>query len=381
VPSSANGPPLPRDQFPLAGRVAYLDTAHASPLPRVAAEAVAADARDASERGSAALETRYSRLAPLRAVVAGLLGAGVDDVALVANTTQGLGLVAAGLDWRPGDRVLVPATDHPTTVLPWRVQARHGVTVDLVPVPSGVSVAAALESALASTTDVRVVALSWVQAHDGERTDLAALAAVAHAAGALLCVDAIQGAGVVPADLLAWGVDAAAAGAQKWLLGPHGIGALAVTPALRDRLSLVTASQTSLAEGADGGPIVPLGSAARFEAGAAGLAAVSGWAAAVDLLADAGMPAVWSWVDRLASRLATGCADMGLEVVSPRSPTAARSALVTVTVPGVEPAAVGARLAAADVVVSVRKAGVRLSPAGWNDDTDIDAALTALAAL
>jgi hypothetical protein len=54
---------------------------------------------------------------------------------------------------------------------------------------------------------------------------------------------------------------------------------------------------------------------------------------------------------------------------------------VTVTVPDVEAEVVGARLAAADVVAAVRKAGVRFSPAGWNDDTDVDAALAALAAL
>jgi selenocysteine lyase/cysteine desulfurase len=374
------GPPLPRDQFPVTARAAYLDTAYASPLPVVAAEAMAADARAAGIQGSAALEERFGRLGPLRSAVAGLLGTPADDVALVPNTTHGLGLVAAGLDWRPGDHVLVPAADHPTTILPWRVQARRGVTVVPVSPAPGGSVADALVAALSSTAAVRVVALSWVQAHDGERTDLAALAAAVHERGALLCVDAIQGTGVVPADLAAWGVDAAAAGAQKWLLGPHGLGVVTVTPALRDRLALATASKTSLAAGVDGGEIVPVGSAQRFEAGAPNHPGVVGWAAAIGLLEDAGVDAVWRWVDRLAERLAAGCAALGLEVVSPRSPSA-RSALVTVAVPGMTPAVVVDRLAAADVIASARAAGVRLSPAGWNDDTDVDAALAALASL
>jgi cysteine desulfurase/selenocysteine lyase len=372
VPAPLTGPPLPRDQFPVAERVAYLDTAYASPLPVAAAEAMAADARDAGLRGSTALGDRWGRLAPLRATVASTFGPGTEpeDVALVANTTHGLGLVAAGLDWQPGDRVLVPAADHPTTILPWQVQEHRGVTVSRVPVPDGTSVGDALRAALATTPRVRVVALSWVQAHDGERTDLAALADAVHEAGALLCVDAIQGLGVVPGDLLGRGVDAAAAGSQKWLLGPH----------LGARLRLVTASKLALAAGVDGGPIVPVGSAARFEAGAPAHAAVAGWAAALDLLAAAGPEDVWRWVDRLAERLATGCAELGLTVVSPRT-AGARSALVTVAVPGVAPEAVAARLAAADVVASVRRAGVRLSPAGWNDDADADAALAALAAL
>ena len=134
-----------------------------------------------------------------------------------------------------------------------------------------------------------------------------------------------------------------------------------MAPALRERLRLVTASKLSLASGVDGGPIVPVGSAARFEAGAPAHTAVAGWAAALDLLAAAGPEDVWRWVDRLAERLATGCAELGLTVVSPRT-AGARSALVTVAVPGVAPEAVAAGLAAADVVASVRGAGVRLSP-------------------
>ncbi|QYG92309.1 aminotransferase class V-fold PLP-dependent enzyme [Iamia sp. SCSIO 61187] len=370
MPPPPTRPPLPRDQFPASERLVYLDSAYASPLPVVAAEAVAADARDASRRGALALDDRLARRAPLRARAAALLGTDTDDVALVANTTHGLGLVAAGLDWREGDRVLVPADDHPTTILPWEAQAHRGATVERVAAGSG-SVAEALTAALDGRTDVRVVTLSWVQAHDGERTDLAALAEVVHAHGAVLCVDLIQGAGVLPVDLAAWGVDAAAAGSQKWLLGPHGIGALAVTPSLRQRLALVTASKGSLAAGE---------TAARLESGAPNHAGVAAWGAALGLLADAGADAVWAWVDHLATRLADGCAAAGLDVVSPRS-DGARSALVTVVVPGQPADRVVARLAAADVVASARGPGVRFSPAGWNDEADVDAALAALVAL
>ena len=79
----------------MADRLVYLASAHASPLPLVAADAVAADARDVAHRGALALDDRFARLAPLRAQAADLLGVGGDDVALVANTTHGLGLVFA----------------------------------------------------------------------------------------------------------------------------------------------------------------------------------------------------------------------------------------------------------------------------------------------
>ncbi len=60
---------------------------------------------------------------------------------------------------------------------------------------------------------------------------------MAHARGALLVVDGAQAAGAIPVDLAATGADVYAIAAQKWLLGPEGMGAVAVAPAARDRLT------------------------------------------------------------------------------------------------------------------------------------------------
>lgn len=358
-------PPIARDTFALDDDIAYLDTAYACPLPVAAAEAIAADARDAALRGSAALGLRAERLSALRSTWAGLVGSHADDIALTANTTHGLGVVAAGLDWAPGDVVLVAEGDHPTTVLPWRAQEHRGVTVRAVPL-------GALPEAVASVPRVRVVAVSWVQAHDGARTDLARLAAAAHGAGAALCVDVIQGAGVVPCDLAGWGVDAAAAGAQKWLLGPHGIGLVHLAPALRDRLAPWTLSRASVEAG-------QAGTAARFEAGAPNHAGVAGAQAGAEILATAGIDTVWAWVDHLTARLRAGIAAAGLTVVSP--PGEARSALVTVAVPGVAADDVVARLRAAGVVASARGEGIRFAPAGWTTVAEVDRAVDTLRSL
>lgn len=376
---SAAPPPIRRDQLAVTERVAYLDTAYATPLPLVAVEALTADALDAAARGSAALDDRAARLAEVRPSVAALLGVAPADVALVPNTARGLGAVAGGLDWRPGDRVVVRADDHPTTVLPWRVQEHRGVEVATVPDAVGPALVEAVAAELARGR-VRVVAVSWVHAATGARTDLAALAAVAHDHGALLCVDAIQGAGVVPAAMADWGVDVVAAGAQKWMLGPHGIGAVAVRPEVAERLAVPTASAGSLVGAWSGGAVHLAGTIRRIEAGAADLGAAAAWGASLDLLATAPPGAVWTWCDRLATRLAEEARRAGFLVRSDRSGPA-RSAIVAVEVPGLDAVDVATRLADADVVVSARSGGVRLSPHGWNDDADVDAALAALRSL
>jgi selenocysteine lyase/cysteine desulfurase len=200
------GPPLPRDEFSLADGVVYLNSAVMSPLPQRAVTAMVADARRAAAQASAAYDSRIGEVEVVRDAAATLMGVGVDDVAFVRNTTEGLGLVAAGLDWRTGDAVVVASRDHPNTVLPWRARSDAGVEVIAVDRlgPTGALPLDAFAAALdAGRGRVRVVAVSWVQADTGWRADLAALARRAHAHGALLCVDAIQGLGVVPCDLAA----------------------------------------------------------------------------------------------------------------------------------------------------------------------------------
>lgn len=372
-------PPLDRSQFPVAGEVAYLNTALMSPLPVAAVAAMTWDAEAASHLASQVFGERWVVAERVRGQAAALLGAPPEDVAFTRNTSEGMALVAARLDWRPGDRVVLAGGDHGATTGAWRARAAEGVAIDVVD-PRGPmgelpldGFARALE---AGGGRVRAVAVSWVQAHNGWRADLAALAALAHAHGAWLCVDAIQGLGVIPGDLVAAGVDVAVAGAQKWMCGPHGVGVAYLAPGVRERLRTVA---PSLPLPPDAGGPDPATSARALEVGALNHTGIAGLGAALDLLAEAGPEAVWTWVDALCRRLADGLADLGATVFSDRGD--ARSSLVTVAVPGVDAEDARARLAEADVIVATRGDGLRLSVHGWNDDDDIDAALAAVSTL
>jgi selenocysteine lyase/cysteine desulfurase len=131
-------------------------------------------------------------------------------------------LVAEGFPWQSGDNVVVPADEFPTNQYPWMNLASRGVETRQVPVEGGRIDLNRLEAAC--DTHTRIVALSWVGFLSGWRTDLKAAAEMAHRRGALLFVDAIQGLGAFPIDVQTTGIDFLAAGAQKWLLGPEGVG-------------------------------------------------------------------------------------------------------------------------------------------------------------
>lgn len=375
--------PLDRDLFPVTERWAYLDNAGIAPLSTPVVEAMAAHSRAVALDGVVGVEGRLDGLEEVRASAAQLLGVPAADVAFVKNTTEGLGFVASGLEWGPGDKVVVPDLEFPSAILPWLALAPRGVEVVRV-APVGPGRSLPLEAFAAALADgpCRLVSCSWVQFGRGWRTDVAALAALCHEHGALLCVDLVHGLGMLPASLAEWGVDFAAGGAHKWLLGPEGIGLLYVAGRCRDLLQPLEPGWASVAhrtewENLD---LVWAPDARRFEGGTFNMAGVAGLGAAVDLLSGAGVERIWAHVDGLLDRAAAGLADVGATVLSDRT-GAGRSGILTFAVPGSDAEAVARQLAAEGVVVSARTGGVRVSPHGYTTAAEIDTLVAAVASL
>ncbi len=177
---------------------------------------------DATENGDANSSRWAKRIEQVRGLGAELLSADPAEVALVRNTTEGINLVAEGFPWREGDNLVTPADEFPSNQYPWMNLASRGVeTRPVVCDDARVSL-----DALAAACDqrTRLIAVSWVGYASGWRSDVAALAELAHQRGALLFLDAIQGLGVFPLDVRRCGVDFLAADGHKWLLGPEGAG-------------------------------------------------------------------------------------------------------------------------------------------------------------
>src|ERR1700744_4301597 len=154
-------------------RGAYLDVAARGPLPNSAVEAAEAILR-AQLIGSVPKAEWLNLAEAVRSKAARLIGALPDEIALTKNTAEGLNIVAAGLQLKAGDRIIVaPSAEHPNNVLPWLWQAqRRGAEVVLVtPSPSE-----PLEQALIGRIDERtkLVAVTEVDFGTGRRTDLPA---------------------------------------------------------------------------------------------------------------------------------------------------------------------------------------------------------------
>jgi len=366
--------PLPRDEFPIASRYVYLDNATATPLPLCAARAGKEYIDDATARGGLSIARWEERAEEVRGSAAALMDVPVAGVAFVKNTTEGMSFIANGLDLAPGERVLVPDHEFPGTLYPWVALRDRGVVVDHVdPLGPGWTLPISQFRRALEAAPTRAVATSWVQFSRGWRTDLAALAALCHEHGALLCVDVIQGLGVLPAHFEQWDVDFAVADGNTWMLGPRGTGVLYAAERTR---SLVRPSEpgTASVTGAvdpDSGHMVYADSARRFEGGALTFETITQLGASADLLLKAGVETIWAHVDALLDRASQGLRAGGIVTLSDRSP-AGRSAAITVEVPGHDPAAVCEQLRYQDIICAVRAGGLRISPHGYNTAAEID---------
>jgi L-cysteine/cystine lyase len=220
----------------------YLNTGSVGPLPDETAAAMAELAEYEVRTGRAHvdyyLET-VQRMAEARASVAAVVTADVGDIALSHSTTDGMNVGVWGIEWRSGDRAVTTSLEHPGGIgALYNLRARRGIDVafvDVSPSRSEDEILEAFDQAIDGRT--RAVVVSHVLWASGAVLPIDRLAAMAHARDALLSVDGAQAAGAIPVDLGATGADVYAVAAQKWLLGPEGMGAVAVAPGARERLT------------------------------------------------------------------------------------------------------------------------------------------------
>lgn len=384
--SAVDQTPLPRGQFPVIDRYRYFNHAGVSPLPLVAQQAMAEITDDFVHAGAIDFDRWENAQEGTRESVARLMGVQPTDLAFVKNTTEGLGFVANGLRWKPGDRVIVPDLEFPSTIYPWLSLRDHGVEVDIVePVGDTRSLPLELfEDALEANKDkggTRIVAASWVQYARGFRLEPPDLARLCHEYGALLCLDVIQGLGVLPAELDAWGVDFAMADSHKWMVGPVGIGTLFVAERCRELLRPLEPGWASVRhrDDYDNLELIYDDTARRFEGGTYNNITIQGMGAAAELLLASGIDKIWEHVDGLVTHLSDGLEDAGAVVWSDRG--AGRSGIVTFSIPGLDTDTVENALADNAIAVAPRGGGIRVSPHGYNTTDELDVLVTIVRSL
>jgi selenocysteine lyase/cysteine desulfurase len=313
------------DEFPILRHCDFFNHAGVAPLPRRAGDALRAFA-DQYERRAYLDSGFYRDIETLRRSAARLINAAPEEIAFVKNTSEGIATVAAGLEWRAGDRIVTTAVEYPANMYPWiDVAQRHGaelVTVPEITRDDGTR-AVPLESLLAAADHwrTRLVALSHVEYASGQRHDLAAVGQFCRDRQILFCVDAIQSMGVLPLDVRAMNVDFCSADGHKWLLGPEGAGVFFCRRDLLTTLRPLSVGWMNVVNDQDYGhydfTLKP--DARRFECGTHNIPGLLALKASLEMLLELGTPNVAARLKHLTDRLVTGLTKKGYQVISPRA--------------------------------------------------------------
>jgi selenocysteine lyase/cysteine desulfurase len=356
-----------RGQFPVLGRLAYLNAGTDGPLPTAAVRAAAAELQREVEGGRAHphFERREELNRSLRTAYASILGCAAEDTALTTCTSEGLALVIDGLQLGSGDEILTSDEEHPGLLGALSaVQQLRGAAIRQVPWTD-------LPDAVGPRT--RLLACSHVSWMTG-RLAPTALAEL----DVPVLLDGAQGLGAVPTDVRALRCAAYAAAGQKWLCGPDGTGALYVSPELRARLAVSRRGYANLADPGAGLQATLHEDARALDTLSLSAEAVACALSAFEVLAHAGWPAVHERARALADRFAEQLDAHGraLAVGAP----SARDATTLVSFSSPDPPAERERLAARGIVLRdiPERPWLRASIGAWNDEDDLARLLDAL---
>ena len=307
-----------------------------------------------------------------RDMAAEMMGTTADRIAFVLNTSDGLNLLASGLPWKAGDRILLIDREFPANVYPFMNLRRLGVEIDFVPQENGSVRMEDFERAITPRT--RLVSVSWVQFLSGYKIDLAWLSDLCRRRGTLLSVDAIQGLGGIRMNLADTPVDFLSAGVQKWQLGPQGVAIAYISELLQEQLSQAYLGWLSVQNGWDffNYENPPHHNARRFENGTYNCIGIYGYHGALSLFNEIGFDRVEQLVRENCEYLFEGVREAGFDVLTPDS-SQHRAGIVTFKHDNSE--AVYESLKQEKIIISARSGYIRISPHFYNTTAEIDHAI------
>lgn len=364
-----------RDHFPILEHKTYLNSCSQGALSREVQAAYATYLQDWQEKGSP-WELWVELNEAARQAFAGLVNAGVDEVAVTTSVSAAVSAIASSLDFS-GERNKIIVTDFafPTTAQIWHAQESRGAVVRHVRAEGNRVPLARLAEAIDDRT--KLVSIAHVCYWNGARQDVAAIAGLAQRQGALVLVDSYQALGTMPIDVKALGVDFLVGGVLKYLLASAGLAYAYIRRELIPELNPTSTGWFAQANifAMDIYHHAPSPTARRFEAGTPPVPNVYAALAGLKLVQSVGLAEIEAHVRELTGAIKAEAAARGFNLATPLDP-AQHGAMIALRARQVQ-TLVG-RLAEAGVIVSSRADNLRISPHFYNNLADIERLMACL---
>lgn len=376
-PATEDLPAEYRRLFPITERYVYLNHASVSPLSTRVRNCMAVTLDGISQYADRKFEEWEHTTMLARCAAGRLVNAQPHQIAFLRNTSEALSVIANGIDWRSGDNVVSAAVEFPANIYPWLRLAKYGVSLRLQRDHDGLIDTDELLSLVDDRT--RVMAISWVQFGTGQRLDLKRIGQFCRERNILHVVDAVQGLGALQLNVERDCVDAFAASAHKFLLGPKGIGLLYISDRVLEQISPTVVGWTAVKgyhdylthdfdfrEGA-----------LRFEGGTLNEIGICGLGQAIELFLSAGPERIEEHLLNLNARIRRGVEERGYRVIG-SGRREERSAIVVLEGGDGSADEICRHLASLNIIISARLGRLRVAPHFYNSLDDIDRFTSAL---
>ncbi|MEM7798144.1 MAG: aminotransferase class V-fold PLP-dependent enzyme [Chloroflexota bacterium] len=379
-----------RAEFPRAADRLWLAAAENHPFNRSALDALERYTayRTRGEKAPGCDFTLEMR-AETKQMFADLISANRDEIAFVQSTTDGENIVIAGLDLeRLGGNVVIDDLHFQATKYMYTQLAEAG-KIELRVVPHNNWQVDAEAYADYIDEETRLVSIALVSHINGFKLDVKRISDLAHAKGAYLYADIIQGVGNTPIDVKAMGIDFAATSTYKWLMGEFGLGFLYVDEELQGEIVRKTRYGMRQVESVDDFSFVNAPGAARYQ-GTGSMPYLQGVIvhAGLKLLSSIGVEAIRDHVRPLTERLQATLPALGYQ---PITPPGTDTPIVSYVPADLEETKRKLEAAFDHQVISFRTwhqtteagereavRGIRLAPSVYNNEDDIEQFIAAV---
>lgn len=368
-------------EFPQDPELCYLNHAAVAPWPQRTAMAVTRFAEENVRHGATYYQNWLGITAALREQLRKMINApAAEDIALLKNTSEGLSVIAYGLEWRPGDNIVITDQEFPSNRIVWESLHQYGVKVR----EASMSGPGTPEENLIAATDrnTKLMAVSSVQYATGLRLNLKVLGEFCHTCNILYVIDAIQSLGAENLDVQEIAADFIVADAHKWLLGPEGIALFYCRAELRDRMKLYEYGWHMVEDVGNYNVKTwrPARSARRFECGSPNMLGIVGFNASLSLLWEVGFEEISRSIISNTTYIIESLKNIPrLEIVSSQQP---RRYLGIVTFKynagDPDPTSLFKHLTERRVICAMRAGGIRFSPHFYTSALTLERAIEAV---
>ena len=354
-----------RKRFPVLSEKIYLNSCSQGALSQDVEEGMLEYLRSWHRDGSP-WDIWVEKYEAGRRQFAQLIGAGPEEVALVASASAGVNALASALSFKERNNVVLGEFEFPTMGHIWLAQRPRGADVIFVEAEKNRIRAEAYDALVDRNT--LIVPLTHVCFMNGFRSPVQEITKIAHDRGALVLLDDYQDSGTRPIDVKAMQVDAYVSGTLKYLLGPPGLAFMYVRKSVAESLVPTVTGWFGQRNpfAFDVRLLDPAPGTRRFESGTPPIPTIYGAMAGVKLLQQHGLQNVADQIRSLTNTLILGASELGIQMKTPLDSVGPLVVLQSKDADGLV-----RRFAENGVVCSSRHDGLRISFHAYNTLDDV----------